>query len=1150
MLSVAALLSLVAPVLVHAQSDEPLPVAAKRSIEGVLQAKARRTPAQRKVSSQLLDARRAQVRDAAGNAAEGLSNDPVRNATPDTTPPTISIVLSPGHGVPLNTAITATVTLDNLDPASYSSLVFRADLTEWDQAFARSTHCEGKDTGKDITVEVDASRETIAVEVWKSCSQDIYAYFTLDAALFRLDTSAPGGRVELASAETRFAMSRYLQAGQTAPPPPAPGVAAWLDPDPTSFEWKVGESVVFRVRTDILQYLNHHVGVRGYGSEDGARFADDTNGLDAEEACRNVDDGIVDWRRAIHQPVRFVACRAGEATIRVWHETDPEVLSTYEFRIRPADDDEAPALAAEDAATVRDATLTLTFDEALATANTAASAFAVTGGTTRTISGVAVNGSTVQLTIDPPILYGESGIEVDYTAPSREALADAAGNKVVSFEDRAVSNETPATTLSTGVSLSLDTPSVSEGGSAKSVALTAMLNRSARPAATAVTVEVGAAGDTATEGTDYAAVDDLTLTIPAYMTGITVRFTLTPMNDRIDEPGESLTVTGSTAVAGLTVTPPAGLALDIEDNDAAPSLALSVSASAIDEDGGTAAVTVSTGSGSTYATDQTVRLAVAGTATEAADYVIDSKALTLAAGTGTSASMATATVTGLDDSLDDDDETIEITGSRNGVAFGSRQTIAIEDDDWPELTVAFRQADYRVSEGEHVDLPVTLSAVPERQVTIPIEIEVAGGAEAVDYSVSPASLTFGASETDKTLRVRASNDSVVDPGEGVTLSLGTTLPERISEGGIAETTVAIRDTDFTFAPAFAAGAGTAESDADTYTVSEASSALRLSLTLKTPRGARVVDVADPVVVTLATRENAGGREADEDYATQRRSGTFGDYGALHRDLSFAPGDFSDDATCGCARAERTVAVDLFDDRVRERTEVFGLKLSRRSERLSVSSQDVTVRIDEDDAEPALTLGADPGTIAEAGGTSTVTVSTGSGSTFPTAQTIDLDISGTATENTDFDIDAKRLTLPAGTGMDASSVSTAVRALDDAIDDDAETIVLSALRGGTEFENRTLTIIDDETGSTRVDLSVNPAQVREDAGATTVRLTATLDADARAENTEVTVTVGTSGDSAVEGTDYQSVADLTLTIDAGETTAEDDVPVEPDRQRCR
>ena len=323
-------------------------------------------------------------------------------------------------------------------------------------------------------------------------------------------------------------------------------------------------------------------------------------------------------------------------------------------------------------------------------------------------------------------------------------------------------------------------------------------------------------------------------------------------------------------------------------------------------------MTVSTGSGSTFASDQTVGLRVAGTATEAADFTVSGKTLTLPAGSGTTASMVTATVTGVDDSLDDDDETIEVSGSRNGVAFGSTQTIAIEDDDWPVLTVTFRQADYRVAEGDPVELPITLSAVPERQVTIPIEIEGLNGAESVDYSVSPASLTFGASEKDKTLRVSASNDSVVDPGESVALSFGTTLPEeRISEGGIAQTVVAIRDTDFTFAPAFEAGSGTTESETDTYTVSENASALRLSLSLETPRGALVVDIVDPVVVTLATRENAGSKGMDEDYATQRRSGTFGDYGEFDRDLSFAPGEFSDDPTCGCARAQKAVSVDLF-----------------------------------------------------------------------------------------------------------------------------------------------------------------------------------------------------------------------------------------------
>ena len=805
----------------------------------------------------------------------------------------------------------------------------------------------------------------------------------------------------------------------------------------------------------------------------------------------------------------------------------------------------APELAATNGATVNGATLTLTFDEAVGAAVTAASAFTVTGATTRSVTGVSVTGSSVELTLSVPVLNGESGIEVDYDPPTRDPITDAVGNQAASIMDRSVTNNTPATTLSTVVRLTMNEAQVSEAGSAKTVRVTGMLNRAARPSATTVTIAVGAGAgaDTATEGTDYATVDDLTLTIPAYAISGAVDFTLTPANDRIDEVGESLTVTGSTTVSGLSVTPAGGLAIDIEDNDAAPSLVLSVDAAQIDEDGGTATVTVSSGSGSTFATDQTVRLAVGGTATEAADYTVSGKTLTLPAGMGTSASMVTATVTGVDDSLDDDEETIEISGSRNGVSFGSTRTIAIQDDDWPVLTVTFRQADYRVAEGEHVDLPITLSAVPERQVTIPIDIEGADGADAIDYSVS-RSLTFGANETDKTLRVSASNDSLVDPGEGVMLSFGMTLPDRISEGGIAATKVAIRDTDFTFAPAFAAGSGTTEAKPDVYTVSENSSPLRLSLNLETTPGALVVDIVDPVVVTLATRENAGSKGTDEDYATQRRSGTFGDFGGFVRDLSFAPSDFSDDTICGCARAEKAISVDLFDDRVHEQVEVFGLRLSRKSGRLGVASKDITAKITEDDAEPALTLDVDPGSIAEAGGASTVTVSTGSGSTFAVTQTIELELSGTATEGTDYTIDATSLSLPAGEGQAPSSVTTTVRAKNDPINDDGETVVVAASRNAVEFARRTVGINDDETASSQVELSVNPAQVREDAGATTVRVTASLDEDARGQDTEVTVTVGSSGDSAVEGTDYATVADLTLTIDQGKKTAETTFSLNP------
>ena len=809
-----------------------------------------------------------------------------------------------------------------------------------------------------------------------------------------------------------------------------------------------------------------------------------------------------------------------------------------------AADTRAPALAASDGATVNGATLTLTYDETLAAVTTPASAFTVTGATSRSVTAVSVSGEQVQLTVSPPILHGESGIEVDYAVPSRESLEDAVGNRAASFTDQAVANETPATTLSSTVNLLLDTPLVQEGDSAKSVTVTGALNRSARPAATTVAVEVGASGDTATEGSDYATVGTLTLTIPAYTRSATVRFMLTPANDRIDEPNESLTVSGSTTAGGLSVSPSAGLTIGIADDDAAPSLGLSVNRTMIAEDGGTASVTVSTGTGSTFEAAQTVVLSVTGTATETADYTFAATALTLPAGTGTNASTVSTTLTGVDDTVDDDDETIVISASHDGSDLGQRRTVTIDDDDDPEVTVSFRQSAYRVAEGAHVDVAVTLSAVPERAVTIPIEAEGADGAESIDYSVTPANLRFGANETAGTVRVSAANDSVVDPGEGVSLGFGT-LPDRVSAGTLDAAAVAIRDEDFTFVPTFAAGAGATESSAtDIFVVDEDEGVLRLNLALVTPGGVKTVDVAAPVVVSLATRENAGSREAGEGHASERRSGTFGDYGRLNRDISFVPGDFLDDGNCGCARAEKAVSVDIFNDRVHEASEVFGLRLTRDSGRLSVSSRDLTVKIAEDDAAPVLSLDIDPMQIAEAGGTATVTVDTGSGSTFPTTQTISLDLSGTATRDADYEIDATTLTLPAGTGMNRSAIATTVRSLDDPVDDDAETVVMAASRGGAEFASRTLTILDDDAGSTQVNLSLNPAQVREDTAAATVRVKAELDEGARTQDTEVTVTVGSPGDPAAEGTDYETVGTLTLTIDAGKTEAETTFTLRP------
>ena len=121
-----------------------------------------------------------------------------------------------------------------------------------------------------------------------------------------------------------------------------------------------------------------------------------------------------------------------------------------------------------------------------------------------------------------------------------------------------------ARAASTTVVLSTDTSSVSEDAGETTVTVTATLDEAPRATDTVVTVVVGASGDAATEGTDYATVNDVTLTIPAGRTSSTARFALTPTDDDVDEADETLSIIGSTTATDLTVT---GTTVTITDDD-------------------------------------------------------------------------------------------------------------------------------------------------------------------------------------------------------------------------------------------------------------------------------------------------------------------------------------------------------------------------------------------------------------------------------------------------------------------------------------------------------------------------------------------------------------------------------------------------------
>ena len=106
----------------------------------------------------------------------------------------------------------------------------------------------------------------------------------------------------------------------------------------------------------------------------------------------------------------------------------------------------------------------------------------------------------------------------------------------------------------------------------------------------------------------FAAVTDFNLTLAANTTTASTTFTLTPVDDLVDEADETITIGSSSAL----VTQPATLTLT--DDDATPTITLSVSPTSVGEGEGSTAITVtgSVSGGTAFGAAQSVDLTVAG----------------------------------------------------------------------------------------------------------------------------------------------------------------------------------------------------------------------------------------------------------------------------------------------------------------------------------------------------------------------------------------------------------------------------------------------------------------------------------------------------------------------------------------------------------
>lgn len=173
-----------------------------------------------------------------------------------------------------------------------------------------------------------------------------------------------------------------------------------------------------------------------------------------------------------------------------------------------------------------------------------------------------------------------------------------------------------------------------------------------------------------------------------------------------------------------------------------------------------------------------------------ADYALSPDELVFAPGDTTK----TFSVTVVDDTQDDDGESITLSFDDLHIRSGGTNetaTIALGDNDHPVLTVEYGQESQLPAEGETVQVTARLSAVPEREVSIPTTATGQGGATAADYSV-PTSVAFAEDETEKTIAFMAVEDEVDDDDTADFLfsPLGPTVPEAVDTGSQYAVTLA------------------------------------------------------------------------------------------------------------------------------------------------------------------------------------------------------------------------------------------------------------------------------------------------------------------------------------------------------------------------
>ena len=579
-----------------------------------------------------------------------------------------------------------------------------------------------------------------------------------------------------------------------------------------------------------------------------------------------------------------------------------------------------------------------------------------------------------------------------------------------------------------------------------------------------------------------------------------VGFAFHARTDDVVDPGESVVIgfDETRLPDGLVVGEPSTIEVTILDGPSTPAtstnIALSVDPTSVSEDAGRTTVTVEgTLDGATRSSDTPVMVSVgSGTATAGTDFrtVRD---FTLTIPDGQTSGTATFTLTPTDDNLDEDTETLAVSGTTDGLTVDST-TLEITDNDTASTTVTLSVSPDAVSEGAgrtRVTVTGTLNDAARTSATsVSVTVEDGTATAETDFdTVSGFTLTIPAKATSgtATFTLTPTDDDVEEGAETLVVS-GTTDGLTVDSA-----TLEITDND-------AASTRVALS-VDPDAVSEGASEQTVTVTGTLNGAARTSATSVNVSVGGGTATAGTDFDTVSDFAltipARLRSGT------------------------------ATFTLNPANDDVYEGAET--LTVSGSATGLTVDSATLTLN-DNDVASTKVILSLDPSAVSEGAGGPTVRVTgTLDGSARTAATEVTVSVGGaTATAGTDFDtVSPFTLTIPAEAMSGTATFTLTVT--DDGTYEGAETLTVSGAATGLTVDSATLTITDNDVAPTKVILSVDQSTVSEGAGRTTVEVTATLDGAALTTATSVAVSV--VGGTATAGTDFDRVSSFRLTIPA-------------------